>query len=260
MRVLVTNDDGVGSPGLRTLATAAVASGLDVLVAAPLSERSGSSASLAGLESDGRLVIHRSSIDGLTGVPCLGVEATPAFIVLAAFVGAFGPPPPELVLSGINHGPNTGHAVLHSGTVGAALSATTHGCPAVAISLASPHPTHWETSAAVIRRILTWLGDHRLPDIALNVNVPDVPRDQLRGIRHASLAGFGAVQAHVAEIGEGYVTMTFAEVEADYKPGSDAGLVYAGWATVTALVAPCEAVGCSLDGLVDSAGTSPAAD
>lgn len=54
MRVLVTNDDGVGSTGLRTLATAAVASGLDVLVAAPLSERSGSSASLAGLESDGR--------------------------------------------------------------------------------------------------------------------------------------------------------------------------------------------------------------
>jgi 5'-nucleotidase len=239
------------------LATAAVASGLDVLVAAPASERSGSSASLAGLESDGRLLVHRTNLDGLTDVPCLKVEATPAFIVFAAFEGAFGPPP-ELVLSGINHGPNTGHAVLHSGTVGAALTATTHGSPAVAISLASAHATHWDTAAVVSRRVLTWLRDRPLPLIALNVNVPDVPRDQLRGIQHASLAGFGAVQGHVAEIGEGYVTMTFAEIDADYEPGTDAALVAAGWATVTALVAPFEAVGTPLDGLVDPGDTSSA--
>ena len=83
MRALVTNDDGPGSAGLHALTTAAVASGLEVLVAAPRSELSGSSASLAGLESDGRLVIDRTNLDGLPDVPCLSVEVTPVTALVA---------------------------------------------------------------------------------------------------------------------------------------------------------------------------------
>ena len=83
MRALVTNDDGVRSPGLHALARVAAEAGLEVVVAAPHTERSGASASLTALEADGRLIIHE--VDSAPGVTATyGVEATPAFITMAA--------------------------------------------------------------------------------------------------------------------------------------------------------------------------------
>jgi 5'-nucleotidase len=249
MRALVTNDDGIHTTGLRTLAKVAVDAGLDVVVAAPHVEYSGSSASLTALEEDGRLVIHRQSLDGLDGLRVFGVEATPGFIAFAAAYGAFGPPP-DLVLSGVNHGPNTGNAVLHSGTVGAALTARTHGASSLAVSCVAPDPRNWDTAAEMARRSLTWLLDNAGDDpLTLSVNVPDLPLDQVQGLRTARLAAFGAVQADVGEAGEGYVTMTFSEVDEDPEPGTDAYLLGRGWATVTSLAAPCEADGIDLSGL-----------
>src|SRR3989442_413374 len=128
MRALITNDDGVKSTGIRVLATVAVDAGLDVVVAAPGWDSSGASASLTAVEHGGRLKLQRRILDGLDGVTAFAVEAAPAFIVRAAMTGAFGDPP-DIVLSGVNHGPNTGRAVLHSGTVGAALTASTFGRP-----------------------------------------------------------------------------------------------------------------------------------
>jgi 5'-nucleotidase len=144
------------------------------------------------------------------------------------------------VLSGVNHGPNTGHAVLHSGTVGAALTAATHGRRALAVSMAAAEPRHWETAGEVARRALGWLLAHGVEGTVLNVNVPDVPLDRLRGLRQARLAAFGAVQADVGETGEGHVTMTFSEIDAEHEAGTDAALLVRGWATATALRAPCE--------------------
>lgn len=254
MRALVTNDDGVTTTGLRTLAAVAVEAGLDVVVAAPHTERSGASASLTVVEQGGRLLVHEQPIAGLDGVRVLGVEATPAFIALTASHGAFGPPP-QIVLSGVNHGPNTGHAVLHSGTVGAALTGSTRGVPALAVSMNASKPAHWETAAEVARRSLAWVLEHGGGDVVLNVNVPDVPLDALRGLRHARLAAFGAVQAEVREIGEGYVTLTFSEVQAEHEPGTDADLLAQGWATATPLVSPCEAPGVDLSKLDDTTRT-----
>ena len=139
VRALVTNDDGIGSEGIRQLALTAVGLGLDVVVAAPLTDASGSSASLLAVQEDSRIVVERRAIAGLDGVPTYGVAAAPGFISLLAVRGAFGPPP-DLVLSGINRGLNTGHAILHSGTVGAALTASTLGCRGVAVSLESGWP------------------------------------------------------------------------------------------------------------------------
>jgi 5'-nucleotidase len=196
MRVLVTNDDGIDSIGLRVLAGVAVEAGCEVVVAAPHTERSGSSAALTVLEEHGRLGVHEHRLAGLD-VRALGVEATPAFIAMVAARGAFGEPP-DLVASGMNHGPNTGHAVLHSGTVGAALTAATFGAGPAA------------------------------------------------GIRRARLAAFGAVEGRVAEEGQGYVTVTFSEIDADPDPGTDVALLRERWATVTPLRAPCEAAGVDL--------------
>jgi 5'-nucleotidase len=247
VRALITNDDGIASEGLHTLARVAVEAGLEVVVAAPHEERSGASASLVATRSDGRLLVERASI-GLD-VTAYAVEATPAYITWAAVRGAFGPRP-DLVLSGINKGPNTGHAVLHSGTVGAALTANAHGVRALAVSCSAPEPEHWDTGAAVATNALRWLLENE-PSPVINVNLPDVPLDQLRGIRRAPLASFGAVQADIAEIGEGFVTLTFSEIDTRGEPESDAALQLDGWATVTPLSAPREVAECSLAGLAD---------
>ncbi|MFD0823158.1 5'/3'-nucleotidase SurE, partial [Micromonospora zhanjiangensis] len=133
LRVLVTNDDGISAPGIRALARTAVAHGLDVLLAAPLRDASGTSAALTAVEHGAHVVVEEQSVEdlGLTGY---GVAGSPGFITLIALHGAFGPPP-EVVLSGVNLGANVGQAVLHSGTVGAALTAAINGCRAVAVSL-----------------------------------------------------------------------------------------------------------------------------
>ncbi len=106
MRALITNDDGIDSAGLRVLAQVAVAAGLKVTVAAPDGERSGTSAAMSGL-AGGRLLVADRALDGLEDVPTVAVQASPAMIVFVGTDGAFGPPP-DIVLAGINRGPNIG--------------------------------------------------------------------------------------------------------------------------------------------------------
>jgi len=248
VRVLITNDDGIESHGIRLLAEVALEAGHEVTVAAPSGERSGASASLSALEDDGRLLMGEVQMDPRL-VRALAVEASPALIAFVGCREAFGPAP-DLVLSGVNHGPNTGVAILHSGTVGAATTAAGQGVPAAALSFASASPTHWDTARDVARRTVEWIASNGEPGWVLNVNVPDVA--ECRGLRPAALADFGAVQAAIAERGEGYVTVTLEEIEAD-DDGSDtdAALLRAGWATATVLRAPWRDTGVTLRGLVE---------
>jgi len=257
MRALITNDDGIGSDGIRVLATTAVEAGLDVTVAAPGWDSSGASASLTSVESDGRVLVEERRLDGLDNVKGFAVEAAPAYIVRAAITGAFGPAP-DVVLSGVNHGRNTGYAVLHSGTVGAALTAMTHGRRALAVSIDSAAPTHWGTAAAVAAVALRWLIDVESP-IVLNVNVPDVGGEQLGGFRRAHLAKFGAVQTTLTESGSGYVKFQYSDVDAKYEEGTDAALLEAGIASFTPLQPVCEAAQVDTSALESiPATTSPA--
>jgi 5'-nucleotidase len=243
MRALITNDDGIGATGLRVLARAAVAAGLDVTVAAPDSERSGSGAAISALEPGGRLLVTHQALDGLDGVPAFAVRATPALIAFVASGGVFGSVP-DIVLSGINHGPNLGQAVLHSGTVGAALTAASHGIPALAVSLASAAPAHWDAAGPAVTRLLAWFAASAKQPVVTNVNLPDRPAGQLRGFRAARLAVFGAVQAQVRAPGagpiSGSVPVTFARPAGEPAPDSDLALLGQGWATITVLRGLCE--------------------
>jgi 5'-nucleotidase len=240
MRVLVTNDDGIASPGLAVLARVAVEAGADeVVVAAPARDASGASASLYGAEQDGRLVVDRTDAPGLPpGVGSFAVHASPALIAFVAAHGGFGGRP-DVVLSGVNRGANTGHAVLHSGTVGAALSAATQGVRGMAVSIAAARPEHWATAGVYAAHVLEWLVERPgLPDRAVNLNVPDRAVADVRGLRRAPLAAFGSVQATVEEVEQGALQLRYAEVPASRESDTDAGLLLRGWATVTLVHAP----------------------
>jgi 5'-nucleotidase len=248
-RAVVTNDDGVESLGLRCLADAACAAGLEVAVAAPVADSSGTSASISAAKTGGHVLVERRAWEP-HGVPVYAVAAAPGFIALTAVHGAYGGRP-DVVLSGINHGANTGRVVLHSGTVGAALTAVAHGCPAIAVSLCAGTPLYWETAASVVARALDWLAALPRP-LALNVNVPNVPVGDLAGIVAADLAPFGTVQTTVAEThsDDGLITVAMGELGLERPAGSDARLVAEGFATVTALEPLCPAVDVRLDRLM----------
>jgi 5'-nucleotidase len=251
LRALVTNDDGIASEGLRRLASLAVDAGLDVVVAAPNRDTSGASASLTAVQAGGRVVLEHRELDGLEGVPAYGLEAVPAFITLIATRGAFGEPP-DVVLSGINNGHNAGQAVLHSGTVGAAMTGATQGCRAMAVSAAAAEAPHWDTAVDAARTVLPWLLDAP-PRTVLNLNAPGVPALRLRGLRRARLASFGAVQTNIAEVGEDYVRVQIVDMDAEREPDTDAALLTEAWATLTALQPICEGSYPPLDMLLPAA-------
>jgi 5'-nucleotidase len=242
MRALITNDDGIDSNGLRTLAQVARDCGLDVIIAAPESDSSGASASLSAVEADGHLLVEERELEGLSGVRALAVRASPALIAFVGARGAFGERP-DIVLAGANHGPNIGHATLHSGTVGAALTAASNGQRAFALSVDSAAPQQWAAVRTIAHRVLSWWLTAGVDGTVLSLNVPDLPTPEIRGIRQAKLAPFGAVQARIGEPGEGYVSVTFTDIDRTADAETDAALLKDGWATATALRAPCESAG-----------------
>ncbi len=196
MRILVTNDDGIDSTGLHHLARAMRRHG-DVVVAAPDREYSGAGAALGTLHLI-QPEVHRVHLDGIDDA--WAVSGPPALCVMFARLGAFGPPF-DLVVSGINPGANVGRAVYHSGTVGAALTARSGGVSGVAISQAVKdfgvegqgwdemlEHQLWESAAAVADAVVGGLAAH-LPDepVVLNVNVPNLPLEEIKGWRRTPL-------------------------------------------------------------------------
>jgi 5'-nucleotidase len=233
MRILVTNDDGIDAPGLLELARAVYSAGHEVIVAAPHKEASGSSCSLSSVQEDGRTVIERRSWSELGDVEVMSVVASPAFISLLALRRAFGEPP-EIVVSGINEGPNTGRAVIHSGTVGAALTAATYGARGLAVSMELGAPYHWDTARRLVTTVLRTLEEAPL-GTTLNLNVPNRAWTDVPGLRSARLAPFGTVQTQIADSGDGFVKIAYTEPTEQAPPDSDAALLEEGFATITEL-------------------------
>lgn len=233
-RVLITNDDGIDAPGLCALAEAAVGAGLDVTIAAPAVQSSGSSASIMATETDGRITVERRTLQALPDVPAFAVHGGPGLIALIAARGAFGDPA-EIVLSGINHGANVGRAILHSGTVGAALTGALNGASAMAVSLdvgMNPEQFHWGTAADAVIALLPELTA-RAAGTVMNVNVPNSAKT--RGIREATLAPFGIVQMTLAENDDSFLRLAVEELPHVPLEDSDAAHLAAGWITVTGI-------------------------
>lgn len=232
--MLVTNDDGIDSPGLHALAIAAVAAGHDVTVAAPARQSSGTSASITAAEEDGRIRIERRELPGLDGVPAFAVRGAPGLIALIAAHGAFTTIP-ELVLSGINHGANVGRAILHSGTVGAALTGGLNGARALAVSLDvgfAPAEFEWDAAAQAARMLIPYLLEQPAGTV-INLNVPNAPGPY--ELREATLAPFGIVQTTMTHDDTSHVRLAVEDLPNTPEPGSDAALLAEGYAPFTGI-------------------------
>lgn len=171
MRILLSNDDGYLAQGLVTLAQA-LAKYADISVVAPDKNRSAASNSLT-LEMPLRA---QSSENGF-----IRVDGTPTDCVHLAITGLLEHEP-DMVIAGINHGANLGDDVLYSGTVAAATEGRFLGFPAMAISLTSSDPKHFDTAAQVAVTLMQQIMNKPLPrDTLLNVNVPDIALSELKG-------------------------------------------------------------------------------
>lgn len=232
MRVLVTNDDGVEAPGLLALAEAVAAAGHEVVVIAPSGERSGSSAAIGRLHRSGPITCTEVEWASLPGVPVYSLDVPPAAAVYAGVLGTFGPRP-DAVVSGVNPGLNYGHLVLHSGTVGAALTAATVGLPGVAVSIAWAEHPRWATAAAFAPAALDWLVQVDGPARVVNVNAPDLPLDEVRGVRSGTLAPF--LEQWKTERHAGEVLLEYVGRDQEPPDDSDLALVLAGYTSVTVL-------------------------
>jgi len=250
MRILVTNDDGFDAPGLAVLARAFAEAGHEVVVIAPLTDASGSGAGIGPLRAmGGGIHVEAVAPAGLGGIKALAADALPALIVITACLGAFGPPP-DLVASGINPGRNVGRAVLHSGTVGTALTSAHFGSKGLAtsmqaVSVPSPYEpydvahTHFESAAALAVAFAAHL--ERAPArTVLNLNVPNLALGDIRGVRRASLATSGLILAAQAIDGGSKVRFDLGAAQPGSGDESDETLTQLGWAVVTPLASVSE--------------------
>lgn len=173
MRILISNDDGYLAPGIRVLAET-LKQIAQITVVAPERDRSGASNSLT-LENPIRA---RTMDNGY-----ISVDGTPTDCVHLAITGLLDEEP-DMVVSGINSGANMGDDVLYSGTVAAAMEGRFLGLPAIAVSLVSHGAAkHYTTAARVVLEILQKLQSHPLSgDTILNINVPDIPYEELSGM------------------------------------------------------------------------------
>jgi len=226
MHFLISNDDGYRAAGLVCLAQA-LGSIARVSVVAPDRDRSGASNSLT-LDRPLRATAGDNGF--------ISVDGTPTDCVHLAITGLLDSEP-DMVVSGINGGANLGDDVLYSGTVAAAVEGRFLGYPAMALSLASVEPIHFDTAAQVAIALIKRLETQRLaPDIILNVNVPDLPYPEIAGFRGTRLGHRHKAEPVVRMADPRGRTIYWvgpAGAEQDAGPGTDFHAVNQGYVSVT---------------------------
>jgi 5'-nucleotidase len=271
MRILLTNDDGVGAPGLAVMARH-VARWIDdrpagvvheALIVAPHTNHSGMSSAVGDVFEHPSVAYRRHRITGAESIPTFALEAPPALCAILGALGSFGVTP-DVVVSGINAGANVGRSVLHSGTVGAILTAAQLGLSGMAVSVQWGDEVHFETAGAVAVEVL----DHLMsaPSRTLfNLNVPNLPAAELRGVRRGRISTAGIVKAAgplaggepLGEEGElplrlGAATPQLGDVS-DEASDDDGALLAAGFASLTPLRGPHEDTDPAIDDTIRAA-------
>jgi 5'-nucleotidase len=284
VRILVTNDDGVHAPGLAAITRAlsqwraqAAAQGeapddRQVVVVAPLANHSGAAAAVGTVYERESIAYRAFHIDGADDVAVYGLDASPALSVIVGALGGFGQRP-DVVVSGINLGVNVGRSVLHSGTVGAALTGAQLGMRGLAVSMRSGvRPECWETAATIAVQLLAVLAAAPARTV-FNLNVPSLPLKELRGVRRGRISTAGIIKSATDRDGrgdraagdrllrhgdgeEGEIRLQLGAAipslgdVGDEDPEDDGALVAAGFASITPLAGVREDTGPDTDELV----------
>ncbi|RKQ71501.1 5'-nucleotidase /3'-nucleotidase /exopolyphosphatase [Litorimonas taeanensis] len=235
MKILLTNDDGVRAEGMKVLRRVAAQLSDDVWVCAPDTEQSAASRGVS-LHNPVRLRKIEDRVYSVTG--------TPTDSVILALKDLLCDEPPDLILSGVNRGQNLAEDVTFSGTVAGALQGMQMGIPSIAISLArgfqGATSLPWETAEAlcpdVIKKLLkaSW-PKHVVP----NVNIPDLPAEEVKGIQitrqgHRDYQMSG-VDKRDHPRGGNYFWLTYGAKKSNPPAGTDLRAIYDGYVSVTPL-------------------------
>ncbi|MGA8327013.1 MAG: 5'/3'-nucleotidase SurE [Candidatus Cybelea sp.] len=237
MQILITNDDGIDSPGISALVDILMPAH-DVVVVAPSGNRSGVSHAIT---ADEAITMERRYDAPVLAFACSGTPADCVFIGSTELAQR-----PQLVISGINHGPNLADDVNYSGTVAGAVEASLLGIPALAVSLASNHEEplgrrYWESAAEIVARCIAQ-ALVALRDAASywNLNVPNAPIEAIRGIAVTRLGRKRICGRMVGQERDG-ATRYYRAWESPFETdrdtlGTDIGAVHAGYASLTPLL------------------------
>lgn len=186
MRILICNDDGVYAPGIQTLANHLAEIGHSVYVGAPDRERSTTGHCLTLHKPlralDARHLFHASIKEAwqINGTPCDAAKLSLRMLVGVENI--------DMLISGINRGPNLGTDVIYSGTVSAAMEGAIAGLPSIAVSMTSFDDVYYDTAAHFVGQLVTQIQAHGLAKhTLLNVNVPPLPQAEVKGVRIAKL-------------------------------------------------------------------------
>ena len=227
--ILVTNDDGIHSPGLIALSMAMKELG-DAYIVAPDRERSAVSHSLT---------LHRPLKAEKHSKDVFSVDGTPTDCVILA-ISKLLPERPVLVASGINRGGNLGGDITYSGTVSGAIEGTILGIPSFAISLVSgdeAQPLHFETASAFAARIGRIVLDNALPpDTLLNINVPNTDKNKISGVkftRQGKIVYNNAIQEIHDPKGKRYYWLGGSQLHVAHEEDTDVHAVRNGYISIT---------------------------
>lgn len=228
MKILISNDDGVYAPGLNRLAEE-MAKIAEIDVVAPDRNRSGASNSLTLT----RPLRVRKMDNGF-----YSVDGTPTDCVHIALTGLLESMP-DVVVSGINHGGNLGDDILYSGTVAAAMEGRFLGLPAIAFSLMGESYHHFDSAAKIASRLVSKLRPNLLPaHIILNVNIPDLSLEEIKGIQVTRLGTRHVAESTIQETdprGRPIYWIGPPGLEADAGPGTDFYALNQGHVSITPL-------------------------
>ena len=230
MKILLTNDDGIFAKGIETLYLALIEEH-EVTVVAPETEQSAVGHAITWLDP---LRVNTVNRNGHFFGHAL--KGTPADCVKIA-VNELMNPPPDMVVSGANLGANVGVNVIYSGTVSAATEAAVLGIPGIAVSLDTFRPEDLSAVTEFIPKLVNMVGKEGLPPgVCLNVNIPNLPADKIRGIRITRQGSMQSIEKYDRRVdprNHVYYWLCNSSIKSDPDPWADSQALAEGYISIT---------------------------
>lgn len=230
MNILITNDDGITAKGIQIIAQR-LQNLHNILVVAPDSQKSASSHSITLMNP---LIVKKEEIEGVDA-PCFSVSGTPVDCTKIA-ITTIASEKIDIVVSGINDGFNLGTDVIYSGTVSAAVEGALNNTPAIALSCDGSEESY-EIAADYAEKILNKIKNEKIGNTVLNVNIPSVSKDKLKGLKVCKIGerNYNNVYVEVEKSDDNVVYKITGEPDDAIQDNTDVDMIKEGYITVTPL-------------------------